>query len=92
MKTKREKVQVIYDILRAIKDKECRIKPTHIMYKANLSPQMLKTYLEELILKGLIMEKNLGKGKTYFLTEKGLKYIQQYKVILGFVDSFGLNE
>lgn len=92
MKAKREKVQVIYDILKAIKEKEGRIKPTHIMYKANLSPQMLKTYLEELIIKGLVLEKRLGKGKTYFLTEKGLKYIQEYQVILGFVDSFGLNE
>ncbi len=92
MKPKREKVQVIYDILKAIKEKEGRIKPTHIMYKANLSPQMLKTYLEELIIKGLVLEKKLGQGKTYFLTEKGLKYIQEYQVILGFVDSFGLNE
>lgn len=92
MKPKREKVQVIYDILKAIKEKEGRIKPTHIMYKANLSPQMLKTYLEELITKGLVLEKKLGQGKTYFLTEKGLKYIQEYQVILGFVDSFGLNE
>ncbi len=92
MKPKREKIQVVYDILRAVKEKEGRIKPTHIMYKANLSSQMLKTYLEELVLKGLILEKKLGKGKTYFLTEKGLKYIQEYQVILGFVDSFGLNE
>jgi predicted transcriptional regulator len=53
---------------------------------------MLKTYLEELIIKGLVLEKRLGTGKTYFLTEKGLKYIQEYQVILGFVDSFGLNE
>ncbi len=92
MKPKREKVQVIYDILKAIKEKEGRIKPTHIMYKANLSPQMLKAYLEELITKGLVLEKKFGKRKTYFLTEKGLKYIEEYQVILGFVDSFGLNE
>lgn len=92
MKSKREKIQVIYDILKAIKEKEGKIKPTHIMYKANLSPQMLKTYLEELNLKGLIMGKKSGKGKTYFLTEKGLKYIKDYQIILGFVDSFGLNE
>lgn len=92
MKSKREKIQVIYDILKAIQEKEGKIKPTHIMYKANLSPQMLKTYLKELIAKGLVLEKKSGKGKTYFLTEKGLKYIEDYQIILGFVDSFGLND
>ena len=92
MKPKREKVQVIYDILKAVREKEGKIKPTHIMYKANLSPQMLKTYLKELMIKGFIMEKKSGKGKTYFLTEKGLKYLKDYQIILGFVDSFGLNE
>jgi len=88
---KRERLQLIHDILKAIQGKEGRIKPTHIMYRANLSHQMLDEYLKYLKSNGFIKEIKLSKGKSYSLTDKGLKYIEEYKSITTFIDSFGLN-
>jgi len=92
MTKKRDRLQIIHDILRAIQRKNGVIKPTHILYKSNLSHQMLDEYLAELLTKGLIMESSTKSGKTYSLNPKGFDYLNQYKLIVDFVDSFGLNE
>ena len=92
MNAKRDKLQVIYDILKAISDKNGKIKPTHILYKANLSHQMLEDYLTELIQKGFVIELNKKEGKLYSLTQKGFDYINQYQYVIKFTTSFGLDE
>jgi predicted transcriptional regulator len=91
MSKKRDRLQVIYDILEVIRDKGENIKPTHILYKSNLSHQMMQQYLGELITKEFIIEKETKKGKTYSLTEKGFNYLKEYQQITRFVESFGLN-
>ncbi len=91
MSKKRSRLEVIHDILEAIKRKNKIIKPTHIMYKSNLSHKMMQSYLKELLEKDLIKEINdSGKGKTFSLTQKGIEYLDQYKKMIGFMDSFGL--
>ncbi len=90
MKPKRERLELIYDILKSIKEKNGKIKPTHIMYKANLSPKMLNEYLEYLIQNNFINETKDGKNKSYSLTLRGFDYLNKYSVIVEFVDSFGL--
>ena len=90
MSKKRDRLQVIYDILKTISMKNGKIKPTHILYKSNLSHQMMEEYLKELISKGFIIEKQMGKSKTYELKEKGFNYLQEYRLILNFTESFGL--
>ena len=92
MARKRDRLQVIHDILKAIQGKDGRIRPTHILYKSNLSPQMLDEYLLELIEKKFIAEQRGSGGKTYSLTEKGFEYLQKYRLVVEFVDSFGLGE
>ena len=92
MSSKRERLQIIYDILKAIQRKNGEIKPTHILYKANLSHQMLDEYLKELIEKEFIVENKEKKGKTFSLTDKGYKYLLEYKVIIAFTESFGLSD
>ncbi len=64
MNKKRNRLQVIHDILLTIKDKNGKIKPTHILYKSNLSHQMMEGYMEELIGKNFIIENDSGNGKT----------------------------
>ena len=91
MSRKRDRLQIIYDILKAIQEKNGTIRPTHILYKSNLSPQMMEEYLKELISKEFIIENKAKKGKTYTLTPKGFEYLTKYKLIVDFVDSFGLN-
>ncbi len=91
MKQKRERLELIHDILKAIQNHRGEMKPTHIMYKANLSPKMLNTYLDYLVKKGFIIFSESEKGKTYRILDKGHNYIVKYGMISSFIDSFGLD-
>ena len=90
MDKKRNKLEVIYDILSVINGKSGKIKPTHILYKSNLSHSMMEQYMEELIQKKFIQEIKLEKSKTYEITSKGKQYLSQYTLIKNFTESFGL--
>ena len=90
MGKKRNKLEIIKDILQVIKERDGRIKPTHILYKSNLSHQMMADYLKELINKNFIVEEVQSKGRTYSLTDKGRKYLDEYQMIAEFTNSFGL--
>jgi len=90
MAKKRDRLRIIYDILKAVHDKNNRIRPTHILYKSNLSHQMMEEYLKELMEKGFMIENHSGDNKTYSLTQKGYDYLNKYKMIAEFTDSFGL--
>jgi len=91
MAKKRNKLEVIYDILKVIKNKNGKIKPTHIMYKSNLSHQMMEEYLNELKEKKFIKQTTNKNKKTYTVTQRGQEYIDKFKFIIEFTDSFGLN-
>ena len=56
MAKKRERLEVIYDILKTIQDNKNDIKPTRLLHLSNLSPQMFKDYSEELLRKGFIIQ------------------------------------
>jgi len=91
MKRKRDRLEIIHDILHVIRQKGSGIKPTHILYKSNLSHQMLTDYLSELIEKSFIIEEVDKKGKKFYvLTDKGFNYLSEYKLIRDFADSYGL--
>lgn len=91
MAKKRDKLQIVHDILYTIKEKNGKVKPTHILYKSNLSHQMMEEYLKDLIEKNFITEEKYGNNKTYSITEKGQEYLEKYKLIINFTNSFGLN-
>jgi len=92
MSRKRNKLEIIKDILEVIKNRNGKIKPTHILYKSNLSHQMMEQYINELKIKEMIKEGKIGNGKTYFITDKGIQYLSQYRMISSFTQSFGLEE
>jgi predicted transcriptional regulator len=93
MSQKRARIEIINDILEIIRARQGKIKPTQVMYKANLSHQMLNDYIAELLKKGFITEKKDKNGrKTFCMTDKGYKFLQDYTIIRGFMDSYGLNE
>jgi predicted transcriptional regulator len=91
MTKKRDRLEVMHDMLAAIRDKGGNAKPTHIMYKSNLSHQMLTEYMAELLDKGLASERIEKGKKTYSLTDKGYSFLKDYSMIKGFVDSYGLD-
>lgn len=87
---KRERLEVIRDILNTIRENR-QMKPTRLLYASNLSPQMFKDYINELLTKKFLMI-NLDKKekKTFSLTKKGQDFLQEYKMIENFVENFGL--
>ena len=91
MTKKRNRLEIIRDILEVIKNKQGKIKPTHILYKSNLSYLMMEDYLKELIEKEFITEHTSPTGKTYRVTDKGLTYLEKYKMVSEFTTSFGLS-
>jgi predicted transcriptional regulator len=90
MTKKRERLEVIYDILKVIQNNNNTVKPTRLLYASNLSPQMFKEYIDELGQKKLIAEKEEGGKKSYSLTTKGFEFLEKYKVIVEFIENFGL--
>jgi len=90
MVKKRERLEVIKDIIRTINENR-QIKPTRLLYASNLSPQMFKEYINELITKGFIkIDIDKKEKKTFSLTKKGQEFLQEYKLIENFIDNFGL--
>lgn len=93
MAQKRTKIDIVNDILNSIHQK-VEIKPTHLMYKSNLSHTLMKVYLEELIQKEFIKEihkEHKGHKHNYFtITEKGIEFLQKFKKMKEFEDTFGL--
>jgi len=95
MSKKRGRLQIIHDILLSIKNKGGSIKPTHLLYKSNLSHKMMNEYLDDLKMKGFVSEGEEGKKrktKIYLLTNKGYNYLSEYKTVLNFIESFGLED
>ena len=90
MARKRERLEVIRDILKSIMSNK-NIKPTRLLYASNLSPQMFKEYINELISKEFIkLDVDKEDKKTFSLTKKGMEFLQEYRVIRNFIENFGL--
>jgi predicted transcriptional regulator len=90
MQRKRSRLDIVYDMLLTISNKGGRIKPTHLMYKANLSHTQMKLYLDELIAKSLVEEEEKDERKILVLTQKGFAFIQKFNQMKEFEKTFGL--
>ena len=73
---RRSRMETLCDIVRAIG--AGAEKPTHIMYKANLSWTVMQGYIKELETQGLVFSQDLEGKKMYKLTEKGFALLKQY--------------
>lgn len=87
---RRGKLEIIGDILRSIQNKGGKIKPTHLLYKSNLSHAKLKEYIEILMGKGMIEEQFIKDKKMYAMTDDGYKFLLEFDRIKEFSDSFGI--
>ncbi len=84
----RSRIKILYDILKQVKILEIEegmARPTKIMYRANLSYERLKTYLDELQDKRLIQKKDDG----YIITADGDKMLQELERIINILKTFG---
>jgi len=90
MARKRERLGIIRDILNVIRENR-QIKPTRLLYASNLSPQMFKDYVDELLKKDFVKIHEDKKAKKLFsLTIKGSNFLNEYRVIENFIQNFGL--
>ncbi len=87
MKGRRDRIDVIISILKAIEYEKKGAKPTHVLYKSNLSHKLLKQYLIDLKKRNAIVETD---DKLILLTEKGRKFLRELKKMKRFIESFGL--
>jgi predicted transcriptional regulator len=91
MSKKRDRLEIIRDILEVIRNHNNSIKPTPLLRYSNLSTQGFQEYISELLEKDLIKEMPDKKGRKYYtLTDNGFKYLEKYSIITGFIDDFGL--
>lgn len=90
MSKRRSKIEIVNDILTAIEQKGHKIKPTHLMYKSNLSHKLMTIYLDELMKKDLVDEITEKKNRYLILTDKGLEFTFRYRKMKEFANSFGL--
>lgn len=88
MAKKRNKLEIIKDILAIIKQNKNQIKPTPLLRKTNISSARFKEYFNDLSKRNLIIEKTTKDNKTISLTEKGERFLQKYQTIVDFIEEF----
>ncbi len=88
---RRDRLEVVYDILRIVRDHHNSILPTPLLRKSNLSSSSFAEYHDELLEKDFIKEVQDEKGRTYItLTDRGFLFLDKYQLILRFIDEFEL--
>ena len=86
----RSKGRIFADILRAVQA-DGPAKVTHILYKANLSHDRLTKYLVQLEETGLILKEQEGDRSAYSITDKGKKFLMEFRKMEEFADAFALD-
>ncbi|MGI0091499.1 MAG: winged helix-turn-helix domain-containing protein [Nitrososphaerales archaeon] len=75
--SRRSRMETFGDMLRAIG--AGAEKPTHIMYKANLSWSVMQAYIKSLEAQGLVTTTISEQGKRlYHLSDKGFQLLSQF--------------
>jgi predicted transcriptional regulator len=87
---RRSQLQIYADILRLIQKRGGLVKPTHILYGANLSHARLTKHLNWLLEKNFITEDMSSGHKLYRLTPKGKAFIEEFRKIEDFSEAFGV--
>jgi predicted transcriptional regulator len=90
MARKRSRLDIIADMLTSIQEKGGEIKPTHLMYKSNLSHDQMKTYLDELVDKEFVGKIKKSSYDYIIITDKGHSFLQKLREMQEFEKTFGI--
>ena len=90
MERKRSRLDIIVDMLSSIQAKGGRIKPTHLMYKSNLSHKQLKSYLEEMVESEFIGKVKHENYDYIIIKDKGARLLNKLNEIREFEKTFGI--
>ena len=77
---RRSLLQIKVDILRAVEGGYG--KPTQIMYRANLSWNVLQTQLKSFLESGMLEVEAYGSRRRYMITPKGTEMVQSYQKVV----------
>lgn len=88
--SKRDGYDIVGDMLVALRDAKGKLKPTQLMYKANLSYPQLKKYLTELLDKKLVKQITEKNHNYIAITDTGYQFVVEYQKAKAFEESFGL--
>jgi predicted transcriptional regulator len=77
--SRRSRMETCSDILRVIGSGVQR--PTHIMYKANLSWIVMQEYIRSLEAQGLVVSAIENNKKVFHLTQKGFEVLNRMKTL-----------
>jgi len=87
---RRSRLDIIADMLLSMRDRGGEIKPTHLMYKSNLSHSLMKSYLEELLEKEMVDKIQRKPNEYIIITDKGLNFLKKWGEMKEFERTFGL--
>ena len=87
---KRNKLEIIQDMLSIINSNHNSIKSTPLLRQSNVSTKRFKEYFNELLEKNFIKKTTFKNNKFISLTNKGFKFLEKYKTIVSFIDEFEL--
>jgi len=90
MAKKRERSDIFLDMLLSIQERGGKIKPTHLMYRANLAHNQMNKYLDELIDGNFIKRISVKNYNYLIITDVGLKFIERMREMKEFERTFGL--
>ena len=76
---RRSKMEVKIDIMQAIAGGSGR--PTHIMYRSNLSWAVMRSVMKALEQQGLVISREIEGRRSYVLTDKGSRVLQTYRSV-----------
>ena len=77
---RRSLLQIKVDILRAVESGYG--KPTQIMYRANLSWNVLQAQLKSFIESGMLEVEAYGSRRRYMITAKGTEMVESYQKVV----------
>ena len=90
MARKRGRLDIITDMLSTLQQHGGELKPTHLMYKSNLSHVQMSSYLEELLQKEMIKKVKKKNNDYITLTDQGFVFFEKLKQMREFEKTFGL--
>ena len=90
MPRKRGRLDIITDMLSTLQQNGGELKPTHLMYKSNLSHVQMSSYLEELLQKEVIKKIKKKNNDYIIMTDKGFEFFDKLKQMREFEKTFGL--
>ncbi|MDP8023388.1 MAG: DUF4364 family protein [Nitrososphaeria archaeon] len=85
----RSRIRIIADLLLTLEQSNDGLKITELVRRSNVPYVRLTEILEELEKKGLIRQINGEEGQVYIITQKGIKFLNEYRKFSKFAEGFG---